>query len=319
MMTAGIGAVLYLFFGERNKADILLKSYLGICFLWIGIMFFMVLGTGFPSPLKYIQGGLFVIAGGLFIVDIFTEQTRFSIPENRFKRNMMIFALLLVELYPLAGLLMGRGTGELIYPGTLPCATTAFALVLMSGELSKINKVTYVLLLVWAIPFAPLIQIPVYHVYEDSIMFAVGIYALIMLIISIIEERKKINLKKYKDLFNLKTEAVFATSSDGIPNIVPVHSKHLVSREKILISDQFMNKTKKNVIKNPRAQLVIEKDDNLYKISGDCQYKTSGFLYYMAVRGAKNYAKKQAKNKNTEIKCKGIVLMTVDHVEVAAI
>ena len=38
------------------------------------------------------------------------------------------------------------------------------------------------MLLFWAIPFPPVIQIPKYGVYEDTIMFVVGLYALVMLI-----------------------------------------------------------------------------------------------------------------------------------------
>ena len=62
---------------------------------------------------------------------------------------------------------------------------------------------------------------------------------------------------------------------------------------------------------NPYATLSIMDNGKIYKISGKCVYKTSGFLYAMAVRGAKKYAKKNTKNKNIKINCKGIVLMKV--------
>lgn len=54
-------------------------------------------------------------------------------------------------------------------------------LVILSMSLPKVNKAPYVLLLVWAIPFAPLVQIPQFRVYEDVIMFVIGIYASFML------------------------------------------------------------------------------------------------------------------------------------------
>jgi hypothetical protein len=73
-----------------------------------------------------------------------------------------------------------------------------------------------------------------------------------------------------------------------------------------------MHKTKNNIIANPYGTLTIKDKDVVYTVSGKCQYKTSGFLYQMAVSGAKKYAKKKAKNKNIRIKCKGIVLMKVD-------
>jgi hypothetical protein len=67
-------------------------------------------------------------------------------------------------------------------PGTLPCPTTALALVLLTTALPGVDKIIYFILLFWAIPFPPFIQIPKYGVYEDGIMLGVGIYGLIMLV-----------------------------------------------------------------------------------------------------------------------------------------
>jgi hypothetical protein len=99
-------------------------------------------------------------------------------------------------LYPVLGPLLGRSPVQCIYPGMLPCATTAFGLVLLAASVPKVNKLTYVLMLIWAIPFAPLVQIPVYHVYEDSIMFLIGIYASISRTFSWVIKYDK-NLEKF--------------------------------------------------------------------------------------------------------------------------
>lgn len=313
VMLVGVIVTLYQIYGNRVRANIATKLYLSLCNLWIGVVFFMVLGEGFPSPLKQVQGSLFVAIGVLFAIDIFTRKTSFTIPKRGPKRIVTITLLLVVLVYPVVGVISGHGVDKLIYPGTLPCPTTAFALVLLTCALPKVNKATYLLLLVWAIPFAPLIQIPKYHVYEDGIMFVVGVFALIALIRSIIKGKRHVKLKAHKQLFDIKKDAVFATSSeDGVPNIVPIHSKHLISNNKVLISDQFMDKTKHNIIANPYGTLTIKENDAVYSISGKCRYKTSGFLYRMAVKGVKKYAKKNAKNKNIKIRCKGIVLMKVD-------
>lgn len=82
-----------------------------------------------------------------------------------------------------------------------------------------------------------------------------------------------------------------------------------------MISDQFMNKTKTNLLCHPYGALTIKDGSTLYKLSGSCRYKTSGPLYQMAVRGVKKYAK----NKSININCKGIVLMTVDDFEIVTI
>jgi hypothetical protein len=308
--------VIYLFRGGVKRANVLLKGYLSLCFLWIGIFFFMVLGTGFPSPLKYIQGALFISIGVVIFGDIFLKKIIFRVPDKGVRRNVFIGLLLLVQLYPIIGIVIGRQIDELIYPGTLPCATTALALVLLTGALPKVNWISYILLLLWAIPFAPLIQIPKFHVYEDSIMFIGGIYAFIALVVSRIKSYKKNVFKLEKDLFDMKKETVFATVSDGgVPNVVPIHSKHRISDKKILISDQFMKKTLKNVLENPYAEITINNGDYIYNITGRCVYKTAGFMYNMAVRGAKKYARTKAKNKSIKIHCKGIILLTISKVE----
>ncbi|QOR35192.1 hypothetical protein IMX26_17315 [Clostridium sp. 'deep sea'] len=320
VMLVGVIVTVYLIYGTATKANIAMKLYLAFCNLWIGSMFFIVLGKGFPSPLRQFQGALFITIGILWVVDIFTKKTYLILPKKGFTKRITIAFLIIVAFYPMAGLALARSVNQLIYPGTLPCATTAFTLVLLAGSLPKINKLTYSLLLVWAIPFPPLIQIPKYQVYEDGIMFIIGLYCLIVLILSIIKYKNNLGLNLYKEIFDIKKDAVFATLSlEGVPNIVPIHSKHLISNSKVMISDQFMDKTKINILGNAYGVLTIKEGDQLYKISGSCQYKTSGLLYKLAVRGAKKYAKKKAKNKNIKLNCKGIVLMKVDKFEVVDI
>ena len=59
--------------------------------------------------------------------------------------------------------------------------TTALGLILLTTALPRVDKIAYILLLVWAIPFPPFVQIPKYGVFEDAIMFLIGIYSLILL------------------------------------------------------------------------------------------------------------------------------------------
>lgn len=230
VMLVGIIVTFYLIYGSVSKANILMKVYLAFCNLWIGTMFFVILGKGFPPPLRQVQGALFITIGILFLLDIFSKKTYLTFPKDKPVKYMTIALLIIVALYPVVGLALGRSVNQLIYPGTLPCATTAFALVLLAASLPKVNKLTYSLLLIWAIPFPPLIQIPKYQVYEDGIMFVIGIYSLVLLFSSIIKDKGKPKLKLYKQIFDIKKDGVFATVSlDVVPNIVPIHSKHLIS------------------------------------------------------------------------------------------
>lgn len=84
--------------------------------------------------------------------------------------------------YPLAGLLHGHPLSKWLIPGSFPCPTTALALVFIANAspvwLHPLHWVTFGLLLPWAIPFPPLIQIPKFGVFENGIMLASGLFAL---------------------------------------------------------------------------------------------------------------------------------------------
>jgi len=190
ILLIGVCITFYLFYGESTKANILIKAYLSFCNLWIGIVFFLVNCKEFPSPQKEIQGILFITIGLLFAIDIFTNKTKISVSKKKKDKFITISFLSLIVMYPIVGIIIRGSFDMAIYPGTLPCATTAFALILLVGSLPKVNKVIFVLLLIWAIPFPLLIQIPLYHVYEDSIMFIVGIYSLIVFIFTLIHSKK---------------------------------------------------------------------------------------------------------------------------------
>jgi hypothetical protein len=88
----------------------------------------------------------------------------------------------LVFCYPLFGIAFGHHFASLIMPGTFPCPTTALGLLMLTTALPRVDKIAYILLLLWAIPFPPFIQIPKYGVYEDAIMFVSGVYSLILLL-----------------------------------------------------------------------------------------------------------------------------------------
>jgi len=182
MVILGIGAVAYLFMGEERKANIFLKVYLGFANLWIGIVFFIVLADKFPTPLKQIQGSLFIAIGVLLLLDIFIKKITFGLPKKRIGYVSMICALLVVNSYPLIGMISNHEFSEWIFPGTLPCPTTATVLVLLIFARKKASRLLFILLLIWAIPFPPLIQIPKYGVYEDSILLVSGLVGLIILI-----------------------------------------------------------------------------------------------------------------------------------------
>jgi hypothetical protein len=157
-----------------------MKFYLAISFGWISLAFFLTLGKGLAGSSYF--AALFMVIAVLFAWDGFRKRMDLHLPEDARQRGITLGLTLIVLCYPLLSVAMGRPSEEMIVPGTFPCPTTALALVLLATSLPRVDKLLYILLLFWAIPFAPFIQIPRYGVYEDTIMFGVGIYALVMLV-----------------------------------------------------------------------------------------------------------------------------------------
>lgn len=177
MWAVAVALALFLFIRPGKTSNALMKLYLTVTFAWIGIGFFVVLGKGLFG--NYVFGALFTIVSILFAVDLYRQRLQFSLPEKGWQKTLTLVLLLVV--LPLVSLMFGHSYPKLIALGTFPCPTTALALLLLTTALPTVNWIMYGILLFWAIPFPPLIQIPQYGVYEDSIMFLIGIYSLVML------------------------------------------------------------------------------------------------------------------------------------------
>ena len=175
-----IALVIYLFVTHGKNANLLMKIYLSFSFAWIGIIFFMIQGKGLAG--NYFFGTLFTVVAILFVLDIYGKKMEFCLPQVKWQKYLTIFLMLVVLCYPLFGMALGHYFPKLIIIGTHPCPTAAFAVLLLTTALPRVNRVIYGILLFWAVPFPIFIQIPKFGVYEDSIMLGIGIYGLIMLI-----------------------------------------------------------------------------------------------------------------------------------------
>jgi len=181
-----ISAISVSFWQTEKVANRLIKGFFVLAFGWIGIVFFLLLGQKLPA--HNVQAFLFLSLSALFAIDLFTETNQFKIASSGWQRTATFVGFGIVLVYPLVGLLLGRPAVRLIIPGTFPCPTTALALVFMATTLPTKRRWLYLttlcLLLIWAIPFPIMIQIPKFGVYEDGIMLAAGIYSLVMLVIN---------------------------------------------------------------------------------------------------------------------------------------
>jgi hypothetical protein len=175
-----VAFVLFLIFKPGKVATALMKLYFVVSFGWNGIVFFMILGTDLVG--NYFFGSLFTLVAILFAVDLFRGRIQFLHPKLHWQKYLTLALVLVVFSYPLFSLVFGHYFPRLLILGTFPCPTAALALLLLTTALPRVDRIMYVILLFWAIPFPPFIQFPKYGVYEDTIMFMAGIYSLIMLV-----------------------------------------------------------------------------------------------------------------------------------------
>ena len=100
-----------------------------------------------------------------------------------------------------------------------------------------------------------------------------------------------------KDIFENETCHQLATASlTGEPNISNIGGKYLMNDGTIVVIDNFMKKTKKNVLENQKVAILIRREKRSFQIKGTCKYLNEGEEYviardWMKVKGDKYPAK----------------------------
>jgi len=179
-LVAAVLLMLMVFLKPGDMADILIKLYLAVSCLWAGIVFFIIFGKGIPG--YYVFGSLFIIAGILFGVDLFRRRMAFRLPSLGWRRSLTVVLTLIVLCYPIFSIVFGHRFPEVIVVGAFPCPTTALALLLLTIAVPRRQGILYIIFLFWAVPFPPFLQLSRWGVYEDIIMFGIGIYSLVLLV-----------------------------------------------------------------------------------------------------------------------------------------
>jgi predicted pyridoxine 5'-phosphate oxidase superfamily flavin-nucleotide-binding protein len=87
----------------------------------------------------------------------------------------------------------------------------------------------------------------------------------------------KIN-KKQKVLIEKEVIALATCTPKNKPNVVAIACCKVVDKNKILITDNFMNKTRKNLLNNNKVALAVWSKDweQGYQFKGTVKYLTSG-------------------------------------------
>ncbi len=107
-----------------------------------------------------------------------------------------------------------------------------------------------------------------------------------------------------KDIFEKERFHVLATASkEGEPNCSYIGGKYLLDDETIIVLDNFMKKTLKNILENPKVAIAIIREKEAYQIRGKCEYLTEGPIY--------EEARKWMKAKGDRYPAKGALLIKV--------
>lgn len=154
----------------------MMKLYLGICYLWISVVFFLCYGSSqFHKELTSAYFGLISV---LFFIDIFTN--KILLERNRRYDKGVIAIYVMFVLYPAVGFMLGRHFPE-ISMWLMPCPLTVFAIALLTSFMTTKNTWMYILLLLWALPGLP--KSFMFNIQEDLILGLAGIFGVIVLIL----------------------------------------------------------------------------------------------------------------------------------------
>jgi predicted pyridoxine 5'-phosphate oxidase superfamily flavin-nucleotide-binding protein len=102
---------------------------------------------------------------------------------------------------------------------------------------------------------------------------------------------------KIKDIFvEQKTIQLGTASAEGVPNVCHIGCKYLSEDGKLIIIDNYMKKTRANVLENPHAAILLRGEKGSYQLKGICAYVDEGEEYeaarkWMKARGDKYPAK----------------------------
>jgi hypothetical protein len=172
--------ILYIFIKPGRIINIIFKVFLSMTFLLNGIVFFEFYTKNPVS--NYFYGPLFILIGILFIIDIFRNKIIFKLPQQKWLRYATFFWLVLVYVYPLFGILLGRYFPFICMPMN-PCPSTVMAVTMVVAAIPIIDRITLISLLPWGLLGLPK-AMGAYDCYEDAILFMSGVYGLIMLIVN---------------------------------------------------------------------------------------------------------------------------------------
>ena len=118
--------------------------------------------------------------------------------------------------------------------------------------------------------------------------------------------------KNIKELLETNAVAVATISEVGTPHCIAIGFPKVISDSEVLITDNYMNETPKNIQNNSSVSLAVwsrnwENDEECegYELKGEASYYKEGDLH----------KKVKSMPENTGMPCKGVILVSVNTIK----
>lgn len=122
--------------------------------------------------------------------------------------------------------------------------------------------------------------------------------------------------EEIQEMINGNYVHLATTSTDGKPNVVPVGAIRAISDSELLIADVLFDKTKKNLLENPRVAIAVEalkkESPAAYQLKGQARVFTDGEIFGKAEAMLEKMRKKNSRH--SDLTLKSAVLVTVDEI-----
>jgi uncharacterized protein len=89
----------------------------------------------------------------------------------------------------------------------------------------------------------------------------------------------KVTQEIKESLKSVKIAYLSTAAKDGTPNVVPIGAFKFMDDETLLISDQFFNKTLKNLKENPKIALAWWGEKGGFQVKADITIHTEGDIF----------------------------------------
>ena len=114
--------------------------------------------------------------------------------------------------------------------------------------------------------------------------------------------------ERMKEIFGKQGIFVLGTADlNGVPNVVPVRSVKILDDETILVSDQYFNKTLKNITENPTVAISFWEMGEGYQIKGRAKIHTEGKIYEETAE----WIRKRSDQIGRSLKSKGAIVIKI--------